>query len=358
MIRRFNPLTNPVITRVPSSLLNIRAGLFILLADLLIGVGGFLIIEDYRLVDAFYMTIITISTVGYTEVEPMTYSGKIFSSIYILINIGLFAYILSVFSYYVIQGELFKNLHTNMIRSSISELDKHVIICGYGKYGKEAASHLLKHQIPFVVIDHSDAEIENLQKSESNVLYIHGDATQDETLDEAGIKRAAAMISALRDDTDNLFIVLTARQLNPRINIISRAANAKTQRKLQLAGASHVVMPEQIGGFYMATLVSKPGAVEFFSYITSEYESDMNFEEVAYKDLPEGCKEKSIRDLHLRKETGCNIIGFKHADGTYEVNPSPDTVLRKNTSFIVLGSKAQLQALEKFFKNYREPEDS
>ena len=352
MQHRFLPRLKASLNRVPSSLLSIRVGFAALAVDLCAGVAGFMVIEGYRLTDAFYMTIITLSTVGYTEVEPLTETGKVFASLYILVNIGLFAYILSVFSYYVIQGELFKNMHLNMINSEINKLDQHVILCGYGRYGKEAASHLLSHRIPFVVIDQSDAEIETLQRSEGKILYLQGDATQDEMLNQAGIKSAATLITALSDDTDNLFIVLSARQLNPRISIISRATNARTRRKLELAGASHVVMPEQIGGFYMATLVTKPGAVEFFYYITQEYESDMGFEEVLYEDLPDAGKGVSIRNLHLRKETGCNIIGFKHADGHYEVNPDPDTLLRPGTSFIVLGSRQQLQALKAFWANY------
>ncbi len=352
MHQRFIPRLKASLNRVPTSLLSIQAGAAALLVDLWIGIGGFMLIEGYKLTDAFYMTIITLSTVGYTEVEPLTNDGKIFASLYIMVNVGLFAYILSVFSYYVIQGELFKNLHLNMINSEIAKLDQHVILCGYGRYGKEASSHLLIHNIPFVVIDQKEEEIENLQRSEEKILYIHGDATQDELLNQAGIKHAATLITALSDDTDNLFIVLTARQLNPNISIISRASNVRTRRKLELAGASHVVMPEQIGGFYMATLVTKPGAVEFFYYITREYESDMGFEEILYENLPEAGKGISIRDLHLRKETGCNIIGFKHADGQYEVNPDPDTMLSPGTSFIVLGSRSQLRSLKAFWQNY------
>ena len=340
--------------QIPSSLLSARLGVLLLVTDLAIGIGGFMVIEDYQLVDAIYMTIITISTVGYTEVQPLTEAGQIFTSIFILINIGLFAYVLAVFSYYIIQGEIFKNMHLAMINKSISKLQNHVIVCGYGKYGKEAVAHLQKHRIPFVIIDNNPAEIENIQKNNDKLLYVGDDATHDEALLSAGIERARALVTTLPDDSENVFTVLTARQLNPRINIISRAKNPKSERKLLLAGASHVVMPEQIGGFYMATQVSKPGAVEFFSFITNEYRSDIGFEEITYPKLPDACKGKSIRELHLRRATGANIIGFRHADGNYEVNPDPDTVLSPGTSFIVLGSHEQLEKLVSFFKNYPE----
>ena len=340
--------------KVPSSLLNVRIAVLLFLVDLTIGIVGFMVIEHFELIDAIYMTMITISTVGYTEVEPLSPAGQLFTSSFILINIGLFTYILAVFSYYVIQGEIFKNMHLSLIKNSIDNLSGHVIVCGYGKYGKEVAAHFRKHYIPFVIIDLDPVEIENLQKSEDELLYVHEDATHDETLIKAGIKNARALVSALPDDSDNVFTVLTARQLNPRINIISRAKDPKSQRKLLLAGANHVVMPEQIGGFYMATLVSKPGAVEFFSFITNEYRSDIGFEEVTFEKIPEACRGKSIRELHLRKVTGANIIGFRHADGHYEVNPTPDTVLGPKTSFIVLGNKEQLAALLDYFKHYPE----
>lgn len=335
-------------------MLSARLGFLLLIFDLVIGIGGFIAIENFGLIDAIYMTIITVSTVGYTEVQPLSEAGQIFTSVYILINIGVFAYVLAVFSYYIIQGEIFKNMHLAMINKSISKLQDHVIICGYGKYGKEAVQHLRKHQVPFVIIDNNPVEIENIQKNDEKLLYVEDDATHDEALLNAGIERAQALVSTLPDDSENVFTVLTARQLNPKINIISRAKNPKSERKLLLAGASHVVMPEQIGGFYMATLVSKPGAVEFFSFITNEYRSDIGFEEIIYQKLPNSCKGKSIRELHLRKATGANIIGFRHADGNYEVNPDPDTVLSPGTSFIVLGSNEQLEKLVNFFKNYPE----
>ncbi len=330
--------------------------LLLLLADILLGVVGFTLIEGYGLMDAVYMTVITLSTVGYTEVQPLSAFGQLFTSFFILLNIGLFAYIISVFSYYIIEGEIFKNMHTTLIRNNIDELSDHVILCGYGRYGKEAAGHFLKHGIPFVIIDQSEEEVENLQKSEQKLLYIQDDATHDEALVQAGIQRARALVTALPEDADNVFTVLTARQLNPKINIISRAKDPRSERKLMLAGADHVVMPEQIGGFYMATLVSQPGAVEFFSFITNEYRSDIGFEEVTYEELPPTCQGLSIRDLNLRSATGTNIIGFKHAEGNYEVNPSPDTVLAPNTSFIALGNEEQLTALRNLFYNYPEEE--
>ncbi|MBK7871832.1 MAG: potassium channel protein [Saprospiraceae bacterium] len=341
--RRWNVYT------LPSSFISIRIAIGLLVLDLLIGISGFMIIEDYTLVEAFYMTVITVSTVGYTEVGPLDTAGKLFTSFYIIINIGIFAYILAVFSYYIVQGEIFKNMHSNLIDKEISKLSNHIIICGYGRYGREIAQQLKAHDIPFVIIDAADERIDIIQKSSDELLYVHDDATHDEALEKAGIKKAQALISALPDDTSNVFTVLSARQMNKDIIIVSRASSIKSEKKLRLAGANHVVMPEQIGGFYMATIISKPGAVEFFSYITRSYQADISFEEVHYNMLPADLQGKTIRDMHLRKVTGANIIGFKRPDGRFVINPEPDTAIIPDSSFIILGDRKQIEALHKFF---------
>lgn len=334
--------------------MNVKVAGWLLMAGILAGILGFMVIEGYSIIQAVYMTMITISTVGFTEVQPLSPLGQVFTSVLILANIGIFAYALAVFSYYVIQGEVFKKMHLNMINSSIEKLQDHIILCGYGRYGREISAHFNQHHIPFVVIELDEQKIDLIQKSEDKILYLQEDATHDEVLLKAGIEGANAMISALADDSDNVFAVLTARQLNPKLNIISRVKDFRSQKKLLMAGADHVVMPEQIGGFYMAALVSKPGAVEFFSFITNEYRSDIGFEEITYEDLPDSSQGKALRDLNLRKETGTNIIGYKAPDSTYRVNPDPDTVLSPGASFIVLGSHEQLDKLRKYIKQLEE----
>lgn len=342
---------------VPSTLMNLPLALGLLVSELLLGTIGYMVLENYAVGEAFYMTIITISTVGFTEVQPLDTAGRIFTTVLILCNIGIFAYLLAVFSYFIIQGEIFKKMHLNLINNRINKLDKHIILCGYGKYGREAAAHFDDHNLPYVVIDKNPELIEGLQKSEDPVLYIEGDATTDETLEKAGIERAAAIISALPDDSENVFIVLTARQINPNIKIISRARDPRTNKKLLKAGANHVVMPDQIGGFYMATLVSKPSAVEFFSFLTNDFHSDIGFEEISFENLATGCQYKTIRELGVRHATGANIIGYKQPNGKYIVNPPPDTAFLPNSSFIILGNNQQLKEVRSFFANYGQVEE-
>lgn len=193
--------------------------------------------ENYSLLEAVYMVVITISTVGYEEVRPLSSDGQLFASLFITLNIGIFAYVLSVFSYYVISGEAFRQAHFALIGKKIGQLKDHVIICGYGRYGREVTQHFQHHNIPFVVVERDAAVVETIQQSSEKILYIQDDATKDEALQAAGIEHARALIAALPDDSENLFVVLTARQLNHKVNIISRASAQRSVRKLELAGA-------------------------------------------------------------------------------------------------------------------------
>jgi len=333
------------------SYLNLKIAFGVFLGTLSIGFMGFLLIEDMGWVDAIYMTVITFSTVGFGTVTTLSKMGKLFASFIILLNIASFAYAISVFSYYFIEGKLFKKMKANIINKKVKKLSDHIIVCGMGRYGEEVVRHFLDHDMNFVIIEINENRIKELENQFGKLMYIEEDATHDDVLLGAGISRASALISALPDDTDNVFTVLSARQLNPNIKIISRAYEAKSIKKLKLAGADHVIMPEHIGGFYMATLVSKPDAVEFFSFITNDIDSDISFEEIHYDQLPERYKGKSIKDTLIRAKTGANIIGFKHPIEKFIANPGPETKFIQNCSFIVLGNKKQIRDLKEYMKS-------
>lgn len=314
---------------------------------------GYMLIENYDPVEAFYMAVITFSTVGFTEVRALSEGGRIFTSFLIIFNIGVFAYFLSVFTYYVVQGEFFKNLHLKHISKKIGELENHVIICGFGKYGSEVAQYFLHHNLPFVVIENNPETVEKIQQSRDAILYIEGDATSDDVLHAAGILRANSLITTLPDDSQNLYIVLSANAIFADLNIVSRGSNKLAEKKIKLAGADHVILPDQIGSFYMANLVNKPETVEFFSFLTNEFESDVGFEEIHFDQMPSACHNRSISELNIRKETGANIIGYKSPGGRYVVNPSPDTKLVPGSGFIILGDRVQLELLKSYLNSYQ-----
>lgn len=331
--------------KLSGSFLNARSAILTTTIIFAIQVICYIFISGMSLLEALYMVTITFSTVGYGEVTTLDDHSRIMTIIFIFLNIGIFALVLSVFSYYVIQGSIFKRLHIMHIQNRLKKLNNHIIISGYGRYGKEVSTQLLHHKVPFVIIDKDPNVIEGIQQSDMDLLYILGSATDDQILDKAGIDRAQGLITTLPEDGENLYVILSARQLNQELNLISRAHNKTAEHKLKLAGAKHVVLPDQIGGFYMATLINKPETIEFFSFLTNEFESDVGFEELHYDDMPSKCHGMSIAELNIRKASGANIIGCRTSGGKYIINPGPGTLLSPNTSFIIIGDHQQLSAL-------------
>jgi len=260
--------------------------LYLLMAITVVGTLGYHFICDYPYIDAFYMTISTVATVGFGEVHPLNDAGRLFTAFLIIISFGTFAYAISSITRFVIDGEfnlLFKNRKLN---AAIQKLDNHVIICGYGRNGRQSAQVLKKHRQRFIVIE-KNAELTNTMQHEYSDLVVTGDATLDETLLKAGILRAKALITSLPIDADNLFIVLTARNLNPKLTIISRASEDNSDTKLKIAGANNVIMPDKVGGAHMASLVMKPDVVEFVDYIVGQGGDAHHLETINFENIPE-----------------------------------------------------------------------
>ena len=317
--------------------LYIAIGLVLLV--LIIGVTGYCFIEGYSFLDAVFMTVITIATVGYREVVELDAYGKIFTSFLIIISIGTFAYAISVITRYVIEGEFQTFFKHYKVNKEIQKLKNHVIVCGYGRNGKQACEQLRSGNEQFVAIE-SDPETIDHMRGEGNILFIEGDATNDDVLMEAGLERAKALITALPSDASNVFVVLTARDKNSSLKIISRASDDASEHKLKRAGADNVIMPDKIGGTHMAALVTKPDVLEFIDHITGRI--NIRLEEILYSSLPESMRNKSIRELEIRNKTGANIIGFKTADGEYVINPPPDTIMMQDAKLFVLGTQEQV----------------
>jgi voltage-gated potassium channel len=317
----------------------------LLLAIVIIGTVGYMLIEGYSVVDALYMTIITMSTVGFGEVDPLSTGGRIFTFFLIVISFGIFAYAVTTLTRYIVDG-IFRYYYMDVkVGKKIEKLKDHVIVCGYGRNGRQAMEELMQHHVDAVIVDNQTEIMDEIRKS-PQMLYIQGDATSDETLESAGIKQARALITALPNDATNLFVVLTARELNPNLKIISRASDAQSVKKLMSAGATNVIMPDRIGGQRMAKLVAQPDVVEFLDYIMLQSPDAVYIEELSCNNLDSCFTDRSIGEWSIRQHTGANIIGLKTKDSKYVVNPGPDTRISSDDQLFVLGKKDQIQKLK------------
>jgi voltage-gated potassium channel len=312
----------------------------------LLGTIGYVLIDNYSWFDAFYMTIITVATVGYGEVAPLSHIGKLFTAFLIITSFGTFAYAVSSITKFVIDGEFNEFFKNRKLNATIDKISDHVIICGYGRNGRQAAQVLKKHNKRFVVIENS-ATLTSTLNHKFSELVITGDSTQDEVLLKAGILKAKALITTLPVDADNLFIVLTARNLNKNLTIISRASEDNSDKKLKIAGANNVIMPDKVGGAHMASLVMKPDVMEFIDHITAEAGDNISLEEISFDRIPDELKNKTLKDLEIRNRSGANIIGYKTVQGQYIINPSADTLVIPDSKLFVLGTSEQIAALKK-----------
>jgi len=327
------------------SRLRIAMSLFLLVISL--GVIGYMYLSGYSFVDALYMTVITVSTVGFRELHPFSPEEKIFTVFLITTSIVCFGYTVSAFTEYIVNGQFFKQLKIKKVQKKVDNLRNHTIVCGMGRNGFQSVQKLINYKKDFVIIEKNLEVLQNLK--EQNFLVIEGDATTDEVLLKAGILNAGSLITALPYDADNLFVVLSARQLNTNCKIISRASSDSTYNKLKIAGADNVIMPDKIGGDHMASLVVTPDVIEFVGRLTVEGEKTANLEEISVDDLPDKYLNQTILDLDLRKKTGCTVIGLKGADNNYTINPEASLKLEKGSHLIVLGRPEQINTLRELF---------
>ncbi len=322
-------------------------GLF--MTSICIGLLGFSWIEDLSFVNSLYMTIITVGTVGFTEVKELSAAGRVFTSFYILLNLGLFAYVVSVVSSYIFEGKLRNIVKNYRSEMEISKMKNHVIVCGYGRNGSRACEELEKSGEAFVLIE-KDPEMQSVIPE--RIKWFLGDATEDEKLKAVGIDRAKAIIITTPSDAANVFITLTARHLNEKIRILVRASNPETENKLYRAGADKVVMPDILGGMFMAQLVTKPIVIEFLDLLNGvSSETSYHLEEVSYDKLKPEYRDKTLMQLNIPSRTGVIVLGVKDNIKGIIPGPSADTFIGEDDYLILLGSDTRLK---KFVEIYTE----
>jgi voltage-gated potassium channel len=329
-------------------------GKFILITSILIGLVlvstvGIKLIEGWSWLDSLWHVIITISTVGYGEVHPLSPTGRVFTMLIIVVAFAVFTYGASTVATMIFEGELRKIFTVKRMEKMVSKLRNHTIVCGLGRTGQAAVKELWKEKVPFVVIEKDEERIEEAKEKYPNIVYIHGDATEDDVLVKAGVKSAANMIVATANDADNLFITLSAKNLNPRIRIVTRANREENVLKLKRAGATEVILPNIIGGLRMASLAIRPSVVSFLDIVTHHGEIDLRLEEIK---VPKGSPfhGKLLKDLDIPKRTGVIVIGIQREDGSFILNPTSTTMVLEGDSLIIIGTKEQAEKLKNLVK--------
>jgi len=317
----------------------------LLLSQLLLwgGTLGYMLVEGWGVFKALYMTVITITTVGYGEVYGFSRGGRIFTIFLILVGFAIMAYIAAGITQAIIAGQIKELLGRRKVERAIKRLKDHYILCGYGRIGSVVAKELVREGIPLVIIERDPKAIKEIE--EAGLLYVEGEATEDETLIKAGIERAKGLIATVSSDADNLYITLSARSLNPRLFILSRADEKEAEKKFLSAGASMVVSPYQMGALRMANAVLKPHVVDFVELVIQRKHLELEMEEIKVQD-DRRFRGRPLKDSGLRDEFGVIVIAIKKGEKEMIFNPSPETFIEKGDILILLGEKGNLQRLE------------
>ncbi len=322
----------------------LRNSLLLLLATIAFGTSGYVFFEGMSPFDAFYMTIITISTVGFAEITPLSTIGRIITIIIIILGISLLTYTLTQVARIFVEGELQKFFGRRKLEKQVAKLKNHYIICGYGRIGEVIVKELTTAGIPLVVIEQDPTKIEALEAQ--GLLYLNMDATADEALTTAGLERARGLVTAVGADADNVFIALSAKGLRRDIFILARASDAKNEGKLLRAGASRVVCPYQMGGRRMAAMLHKPTVVDFLDHTLMPSELGLQMEEAV---IAEGSPitGKTLVGSNLRQQFGVIIVAIKRISGDMIFNPGPEETFNAGDVIVVIGKKAELQRMAK-----------
>lgn len=326
----------------------LRLSLFLLLATILFGTGSYVFIEGMTPFEAFYMTMITISTVGFSEIKPLSEVGRGITVIVIVMGISLLTYTLGQVARIFVEGELRRVLGRRKLERQIAALQDHYIICGYGRIGHVIVKELTAAGIPLVVIDQSPAAIEALEAV--GVLYLNMDATADEALTAAGIDRARGLVTAVSSDADNVFISLSAKGIRPDIFILARASDVKNESKLLRAGASRVVCPYQMGGRRMAEILHKPTVVDFLDQTMMHNALGLQMEEAFIAENSPFIG-KTVMSSNLRQEFGVIIVAIKRNSGEMIFNPGPHETFQAGDVIVVIGKTSELERMSQVIEN-------
>ena len=311
-----------------------------------VGVAGYMVLEGWSFQDASFMTVITLATVGYGEVHPLDAPGRWFTVVLILGGMGTLLYGVSTLTAFVVEGELRDLLWRTKMSKQIEKLAGHYIVCGAGRVGEYILEELEATGRALVLVEKNLAHLADRFKGSSTVLMLEGDPTSDEVLQEAGILRAKGLFAALGTDKDNLFVVLSARGLNPQLRIVARADDEETRPKLMRAGADAVICTSSIGGLRMASEMVRPAVVTFLDEMRSDRESVLRVEEALCR-RGSHLDGKSLREAEVARRTGALVVALRRGGKGYEFNPPADRTIQPEDVLVVIGTREQMEALRK-----------
>lgn len=309
-----------------------------------IGVAGLMLIEGWTFFDALYMTVITISTVGFHEVHPLTMAGTVFMTGFIILGVGSFLYIITKIAEYIVAGHLQGALEKKRMEKRIDGLDKHYIVCGFGRVGQNIATELKRAGIPFVVIDVNPVSIAKCV--EQGYPYIQGNASEDEVLKEAGIMRAAGLVTATDSDAENVYVTLSAKALREDLYVVARASSDEAEHKLLKADADRVLSPYSIAGRRLAGMLLRPNVIELLDVVMHRENNDLLMEELVVR-ASSALDGATVGEARRRCTLGANILAIKKKSEA-KIIPSPGSavVIGSDDLLVALGTKEQLMELE------------
>ncbi len=323
-------------------LLNLLKAVFPLLLIIFIGTVGYMIIEGWTPFDSLYMTVISLTTVGYSEIHPMSLIGKVFTMMLILTGIGSVAYIIGNISMQYIHPFFDFVIKEKRMEHILNKMKDHFIICGYGRIGRDVTMNLVKTDIPVVVVDKAPLAKADLEKHQVPVVV--GDASHEEILEKAGINRAKGLVSAVTSEAENVFITMTARDLEPGLFIISRFEEPATQKKLIRAGANKVINPYQIGSDKISHIILKPTISKILDFAQQRGQFELNIDELEISENTP-LVGKTIRNCRIREKHNIIIIAIESAAGDIITNPGPDYIFQENDRLVLIANSTELKSI-------------